>query len=352
MSKSTNQHNSKQSPIRRGNLSRKTLVKKSGTLPAKARKGTVTGVVGTNYFVRPDNNAGEMNDELIKCMIAGVLITPYIDSSLVAVGDEVDFQIEEYIDSDTKLREGTILRVRARGPKLSRRAAVKKYSEHVIASNADQLLIFTSFQTPDYNKKLIDRMCIAAVIGGLKPIIAINKIDLCSDMEFLEEDFSVYDSLGIETYFVSVLENEGIDALVEALTYKRTVFAGQSGAGKSSLVNKLLGSKEQTIKEVSERTRKGQHTTSFVRMFDLPSGGEIIDSPGIREFGIWGISKGELALYFDDFDEYSEKCRYQPCSHIHEPGCAVTQAVESGEIDVERYVSYVNIYETIEEKPL
>lgn len=346
MPNSNYENSRKQKPIRQQNQSKKTLIKINGRLPNNAKRGTIYAVIGKVCIVLPE---GEAN--FIECFIGGTLITQYKDASLAAVGDEVDFQVEEYNDSYSGLQTGTILKINKRGSKISRKAAVKSYKEHVIATNSDQLLILGSFTTPDYNKKLIDRFYISSIYGGLKPAICINKMDLCPEHEIVEEDLEIYTELEVPIFFISVEQNEGLEEIKKFLKDKRTVFAGQSGVGKSSLVNYLLGNKVQAINEISERTGKGQHTTSFNKMFDLPFGGQIIDTPGIREFGIWGIEQHELALYFDDFDEFSEHCKYQPCSHIHEPGCRVAEAAEEGIIDPERYISYVNIYESIEERP-
>ncbi|GAB1371345.1 hypothetical protein MASR1M45_14070 [Candidatus Kapaibacterium sp.] len=167
-------------------------------------------------------------------------------------------------------------------------------------------------------------------------------------MEFFKDDLQIYRQMDIPLFFVSANDNVGLETLMEFLTDKISLFFGPSGVGKSTIVNQLLGESIQQIREISERTNKGQHTTSFVKMLSLPFGGKIIDSPGVREFAMWDVDKLNLAMHYHDFDEYYLQCKYLPCSHIHEPDCAVIQALEGGLISPERYESYMNIYNTLE----
>ena len=187
----------------------------------------------------------------------------------------------------------------------------------------------------------------SAELGGLKSAICFNKSDLAEDLDQINADFETYQNLGHKIFFVSAV-NDDLEELKEFLKNKITVFAGPSGVGKSTIINKLVGHEAQAVQEISERTNKGQHTTSSVKMFELSDNINIIDTPGVREFATSGLEKDELSLYFHEFDEYFPNCKFPGCSHIHEPGCAVIAAVENEEINYERYESYVNIYMTME----
>jgi ribosome biogenesis GTPase len=200
--------------------------------------------------------------------------------------------------------------------------------------------------SPDLNRRLIDRYLVAAEVGKIKPIIAVNKIDLVQGMN-AQDILQPYHDLGITILYMSALYGEGIKPLEEHLKDKTSVFSGQSGAGKSTLVNSLLGEQVQVVSEISDKSNKGRHTTSFVAEFDLPFGGTVIDTPGIREFALAGVDKQNLPLYFHEFDDFMLNCKYKPCSHTHEPNCAVAEAVENGEIDYERYESYIYLYESL-----
>jgi ribosome biogenesis GTPase len=205
---------------------------------------------------------------------------------------------------------------------------------------------------PFYNRRLIDRYLIAIELGNLEPIICINKIDLM-DEDFVREDLTVYsEMLGIPVLLVSATKKKNLRALKTLLSGKKTVFSGPSGVGKSTLVNMLVGDEVQSVTEVSAKTQKGLHTTTFSVIFPLPEaqfpdGGYILDTPGIREFGMWNVDAEDIPFYFHDFDDYRLECRFTPCTHTHEPHCAVKAAVEAGEIDPERYESYCLILESM-----
>ncbi len=315
------------------------LIKKEGNVPPDAMYGTVVAAMGKAYVV--ENKA---DGSLVDCITAGTIISGNDITSLLAVGDNVRFTLSK--SSEDGEETGSIVMVEPRTTILSRKA-VYVYGEHVVAANCENLLILMSAADPFYNKRLIDRFIVSAEQGEMNIALCINKMDLM-DKKFIEEDMKVYTQLGIKVFYACAVKNKGIDKLRDYLAGGMTVLSGPSGVGKSTIINKLLGEEIQSIGEVSDSTGKGKHTTSYVRMLKLEGGGCVVDTPGIREFGLSRMNKAELALYFHDFDPYYEKCRYMPCTHTHEPGCAVKEAVEDGRLDPERYVSYVNMYESLE----
>jgi ribosome biogenesis GTPase len=347
MPKYKHKENRKREPIRRSKASNRVLIKKDGKIDDKWLKGKVVATIGSIVLVLKKDN-------LYECVIGGILISEYKDSTLVATGDEVWFEIEsnDNINYDTELEKGVIKKVGKRWTKLSRKTPGKNKSEHVLATNADQLLILMSAIDPIYNKRLIDRYQIAAELGDLKVLICINKIDLLDkeDIEFIKNDLSIYKDLGDHIILISAENRINLDELEKVyLSNKTTIFSGPSGVGKSTLVNQLLGKSVQVVNEISETTFKGKHTTSFTKMFDLKNGGKVIDTPGIREFALYDIEKDELPLFFRDFKDLYLKCKYNPCSHTHEPGCAVKEAVENEKIQFDRYESYLSLYFSFEE---
>ena len=335
---------SKQSPIRQSKASKGKLVLKEGNIISDTIDGIALSVIGNTVLVEIKS---ESDTSYVECSVSGRVVSPHKDSTLIAVGDFVKILLDKKSDESDK--RGRIVAVDERINKLSRRAVGKSVSEHVIAANFDNLFILGSTFQPNYNKRFIDRLIIAAEIGGITPIIGINKSDLVDDLEVFREDLYVYAKIDVPVLFFSALNNTGIDDIINITQNKKTLFFGASGVGKSTLVNLLLGDSVQNIREISDRTNKGQHTTSFVRMLDLPYGGQIIDSPGVREFAMWDIDKLNLAMHFHDFDDYYLNCRYLPCTHTHEPDCAIIKALEEGELDPDRYESYLNIYDTLDD---
>ena len=301
--------------------------------------GRVMAVGGRTWYV-------QSGDDVYECFPAGTVYAHHEDTSLLAVGDLVGFQ---RIDDGTDMFKGSIVQVEKRSSQLSRKGVGKFAGEQVIISNVDSILIVMSAADPFYNKRLLDRYLIAAELGNLEPSICINKIELM-DKDLIAEDLSTYsDTLKIPVYFTSVAEEIGINELTDALRGHSTVLSGPSGVGKSSLINAISGEELQKTGEVSERTWKGKHITSSARMFALPGGGYLADTPGLRELGLWDIHPDDTAFYFHDFDAWYPKCKFTSCTHRHEPECAVKQAVEDGLIDPERYVSYLQIVESLEE---
>lgn len=303
--------------------------------------GRVVAIVSKSVFV--DSEDGEVYEALLK----GVIVTSNQSSSLIAVGDFVKIEIKEGHQGSTGLPLCVIVEILERRTILSRKSSGYEPFEQIIASNITDVLVLVAASDPKYNLKLIDRIVISGELNGLSPSICVNKIDLVDKSE-IEQDFEIYKKLGVNIFFISVEKQIGIDKFKEFLQNKEVALIGQSGVGKSSLINLLFGQELQKTKEISQYSTKGRHTTSYVKMFDYKKQFKIIDSPGIREYGIWGLEKQDLTFYFKDFYPYAEQCKYPLCSHLHEPDCMVIQAVEQGIISPIRYESYCNIYDSLE----
>ena len=343
----------------KGELSRKrTVIVDEDDTPAVAealwRRGVVTAVHG--LVCRVDDEHGRSWD----CRVRRVLRTLLIrQRSSVAVGDRVWF-------SDHAARHdgqpiGVIERVAPRSSTLSRRD--RRQREHVIVANADQLLIVASVAQPALKPHLIDRYLVAAAKGGLRPVICCNKCDLqpeAVDFELAAEPAARPDApprlrpalgeiidefrrLGYTCLRTSATTGLGLDELRRELTGHMTVLSGQSGVGKSSLINALQPGLNLEVMEVSHDTEKGRHTTAHARLLRLDFGGYVVDTPGIRQFGLWNVEPGELEAYFPEFAPYIPQCRFNDCHHCQEEGCAVAAAVEAGRISERRYLSYLKL---------
>jgi ribosome biogenesis GTPase len=328
--------------VKAKSVKKKTRLIRTEEIPENSKKGRVIISTGRIHSVIPFGTNDFEN--YIDCEIAGILISEFDNKTIVTVGDIVYYIVDE---SEEEHRKGTILKVDHRETWISRKST-GIVDEHVIASNVENLMIVMSAAEPFYNKRLIDRIIVSGLIGNMNICICINKSELM-ETKFLKKDLKIYLENNYQVELISAIENKGIAKFKKLLKDKTTLLIGPSGVGKSTIVNKLVGKELQKIQEVSDKTYKGKHTTSFGRILKLPFGGEIVDTPGIREFGIIGIEKEELTLYFKDFEEYYDNCKFMPCSHTHEPECAIAKAVEEGKIDSERYQSYLNIYNSIEE---
>ncbi len=340
MKKRNQNKETKQTPIRKNSAPKRILIRESGKLPEGAIKARIIAAQGRFFY------ALDQSGEKYECLPAGKIISPNLRQTIIAVGDNVHILPDLNYDEASDFPGASIVEVGLRKSMLSRVAIHGGHTEHVIAANIDNLVIMAPLLSPDLNRRLIDRYLVAAEIGKIKPIIAVNKIDLVQGMN-VQDILQPYHDLGITILYMSALYGEGIKPLEEHLKDKTSVFSGQSGAGKSTLVNSLLGEQVQVVSEISDKSNKGRHTTSFVAEFDLPFGGTVIDTPGIREFALAGVDKQNLPLYFHEFDDFMLNCKYKPCSHTHEPNCAVAEAVENGEIDYDRYESYIYLYESL-----
>ncbi len=255
----------------------------------------------------------------------------------VAVGDWVIFtQLDE--------EEGVVEDILPRETKFSRQYAGKQGDiEQVIVANAHQIVAVASTLMPPLNFRTLDRFLILAEAGDMEAVICLNKMDLVdtSQREEFADAFANYEQLGYTVLYTSINSSDSLEALQHALKDKFSVIVGASGVGKSSLLNALQPNLGLRVGEVGIKTQKGRHTTTLVELFPLDFGGEVADTPGIREVGLWGVDTENLEYYFPEMDPYLGNCKYNDCAHVAEPDCAVQDAVEAGEIHAERYRSYV-----------
>lgn len=285
------------------------------------------------------------------CTLRGVLKRDKTQSkNLVTVGDFVLF---EKMDGG----EGIIAHVEPRKSVLSRADNLDRRKNQMIAANVDQVLITTSVVTPPLKTSILDRYIIAAHMGSLEPIIVINKVDLLNSedpevvlqKELYEAALEAYAQAGVRVISISAETGMGMDELKEAMKGKVSVFSGQSGVGKTSLINILTGLDLKVGKTV-DRTKKGSHTTSYSQLVPLEFGGWCVDTPGIRSFGVWDLDREYIDDYFDEIQEASHACKYPDCTHTQEQGCAVMAAVEEGKISPLRYESYLMLVDSISQE--
>lgn len=219
-----------------------------------------------------------------------------------------------------------------------------------VAANID-LMIIVSAILPVLSLNIIDRYLVAAEITGIKPLLVINKADLLSEeqLQHTEQQLEQYKNLGYDYLLVSAKQGNGMAQLLDYLHSGTSIFVGQSGVGKSSLMNSLMPGLDAQTQEVSSVSGLGQHTTTVSRLYHLPQGGDLIDSPGIREFALWHLSADEVTRGFTEFNPWLGRCKFRDCKHISDPGCAIQHAVAAGEISLARYDSYLKILASMEQ---
>lgn len=299
---------------------------------------------GRVLSISPEGIEVDISEGTLLCSLRGLLKKERSTAkNLVTVGD---FVLYEQISPE----EGAIAHVEPRKSVLSRADNLSRKKEQLIAANIDQVLITVSVVIPPLKPTLIDRYIIAARKGGMEPVIVVNKIDLLPDhpeeKELYDTMLAAYQGLNVPIISVSATTGEGLDLLKEAMQDKASVFSGQSGVGKSSLINATTGL-NLLIGDVVEKTRKGAHTTTQARLLRLTFGGWCIDTPGIKSFGLWDLHPSEIEQYYSEINSWGEGCKYPNCSHLQEPGCVVIKAVEDGEISPLRYASYQHLMDTI-----
>ena len=271
----------------------------------------------------------------------------------VAVGDIVNFEAEVpdgTVDNElagyvTLENAAVITSVEPRRNYLIRKSTNLSRQSHIIAANLDRAFIIATIDYPEIKLPFLDRILVTCEVYNVPVTIVLNKVDLYreSHKEMLEAFHEIYEGAGYPVMEVSALTGEGIDALRDACKGNVSLFSGVSGVGKSSLIKALDPSLDPRVGEISDVHLQGKHTTTFYEMYVLSSGGFIVDTPGLRGFGLVDLKKEEIALYFPEMLKASEGCRFTPCTHTHEPGCAVKEAVEAGEISYDRYSSYLGM---------
>ena len=271
----------------------------------------------------------------------------------VAVGDKVSFEAEvsegvaaaDVAANVTPENPAVITSVSPRRNYIIRKSTNLSRQSHIIASNLDRAFIIATIDFPEIKLPFLDRILVTCEVYNEPVTIVLNKVDLYreSHKEMLEAFHEIYEGAGYSVMEVSALTGEGVAELREACKDHVSLFSGVSGVGKSSLIKALDPALDPRVGEISEAHVQGKHTTTFYEMYSLASGGFIVDTPGLRGFGLVDLKKEEIALYFPEMHKASEGCRFAPCTHTHEPGCAVKEAVENGEISYERYSSYLGM---------
>jgi ribosome biogenesis GTPase len=241
--------------------------------------------------------------------------------------------------------EGVIERIEPRRGVLTR---ASRRREHVLVANVDQLVIVISLVEPDLKPHLIDRYIATALKGDLAPVVCLNKVDL-ADPADLQPLVGAYSQIGVPTLLTSAVTGHGIGRLRELLRGRATVFSGQSGVGKSSLLNAVQPGLGLRVREVSDVNQKGRHTTTTAELIRLDAGGWVVDTPGVRQFQLWDTRPEEVEGYFREFHPYVALCRFPDCTHVHEVGCAVTAAVRKKHLSERRYLSYLGLFRGMNE---
>lgn len=307
------------------------------------KKGLVYKSTGSWYIVRDEQH------ELWNARIKGKFrIDEEISSTNpIAVGDIVVFDVEDETSKTAIIRE-----IVSRENYIVRVSPHNKNQKHIVAANLDAALVMATITEPRTSNGFIDRFLITAEAYHIPAIIVVNKIDLLKPKhkEQLEHWQDTYETAGYEVYPIVALQPETIASLQTRLQGKTTLFSGHSGVGKSTLINQLIPEQNLKTQEVSGWSGKGQHTTTFAEMFDLPGGGRIIDTPGVKEFGLIDLEQEELSHYFPEMRKILNECRFNNCLHINEPSCAVKKAVAQKTITEDRYISYATILDSIEKK--
>jgi ribosome biogenesis GTPase len=300
--------------------------------------GTVYKSTGSWYTVKAEDGV------FYDCRIKGKFRIKGIKStSPIAVGDKVDFKLETYNDEQT----GVIHHIHDRVNYIVRKSVNLSKQTHIIASNIDQVFLLVTMNNPPTFTIFIDRFLVTAEAYAIKAILLFNKIDTYDDDTLMEVKFlaHLYRSIGYECIGISAKTGKNVDKVKKLMEGKVSMFAGHSGVGKSTLVNAIEPDLNLKTEEISEQHMQGQHTTTFAEMFDLGFDAKIIDTPGIKGFGVVDMEKEEIGGYFPEFFALKQECKFNNCLHLKEPHCAVKAALEKDEIFASRYRSYVQILE-------
>ncbi|MBR9977915.1 MAG: ribosome small subunit-dependent GTPase A [Bacteroidetes bacterium] len=300
----------------------------------KERKALVV-LTGGSYILLQDG------EQVLRARPRRSTTTENENATLVTVGDSVYYQDigeEEAVITHVTKRESFLLRTSIRDT---------EYAQ-VLVANLDQIIITVAATDELLRPGLIDRYLVAAAMGGLEAHICINKIDLPDDedREFVDDIAQMYRDIGYVVLYTSCVTGEGMDELQALLADRLSAFTGHSGVGKTSILNTLLPALDEKTADISDQSRRGMHTTTRSALFELPDGGFVADTPGIREFGLFQFDAEDLHTYFPEFLPYADQCRFPSCTHTHEPDCAVREAVEREDIHPLRYRNYLQILES------
>lgn len=297
-------------------------------------KGRVIQSTGSWYQVETEER------RTYACKLRGQFKIKGIKSTNpIAVGDQVEFKWDE------KREIGLITAIEERKNYIIRRSVNLSKRSHIIASNMDQALVVVTLSQPRTSTGFIDRFLVTAEAYHIPAILVFNKIDIYSkeELEELKAIRELYEKVGYPCLEVSALKGNNLDALRQLMLNKVSLVSGHSGVGKSALINALDPGKDIRIGDISDIHNKGKHTTTFAEMHHLDFGAHIIDSPGIKEFGLFDFEKADLAHYFPEMYELLQNCKFNNCTHVHEPGCAVKEAIDEDEIAESRYINYLNM---------
>lgn len=297
--------------------------------------GLIIKSTGSWYRVLADNGS------YFECRIKGKFrIHGITTTNPLAVGDKVSFEMEP------EQQTGVITELYPRKNYIIRKSVNLSKQAQILAANLDQAFLIVTLASPRTSLGFIDRFLVTAEAYDIPAGLIFNKLDLFNDdgLEILAEYEKIYTAIGYPCYHISALEKTNTDQILDLLKEKVTLLSGHSGVGKSTLINAILPDLELKTGEISEWSDKGQHTTTFAEMHPLPFGGFLIDTPGIRELGVIDIEPQVLGHFFPEIRDRMNGCRFHNCRHINEPGCAVLEAVEEGEIEPSRYDSYLSIY--------
>lgn len=300
--------------------------------------GTVYKSTGSWYTIKTETG------DFLECRIKGKFRIKGIKSTNpIAVGDHVDYELEETADVTT----GVITNIHDRKNYIVRKSVNLSKQTHIIATNIDVVFLLVTISNPPTTTSFIDRFLVTAEAYGIKAVLVFNKIDTYDEATLDEQLYLqyIYSQIGYKCLRVSAKEQKGLEELKAMMKNKVSMFSGHSGVGKSTLVNALEPTLNLKTKEISEQHQQGQHTTTFAEMFDLSFGAKIIDTPGIRGFGIVDMEKKEIGDYFPEFFALKDQCKFNNCLHKEEPHCAVKAALEKDEIAWSRYKSYLQILE-------
>ncbi len=299
--------------------------------------GTVYKSTGSWYQVKADDG------RFFQCRIKGKFRIKGIKSTNpVAVGDRVEFKLE---DTPEEEQNGVITGIEDRENYIIRKSVNLSKQTHIIASNIDQAFLLVTLTNPPTFTVFIDRFLVTAEAYDIKAVLLFNKVDSYNEKELDEVRYlaAIYRQIGYHCIGISAKTGKNIEQVKELMKGKTTLISGHSGTGKSTLINAIEPKLDLKTTEISEQHRQGQHTTTFAEMYDLDFGAQIIDTPGIKGFGVVDIEKEELGSYFPEFFARKQDCKFYNCLHLEEPKCAVKEALEAGEIPWSRYKSYLQI---------